>query len=81
MKVLPARYRDPASGRAWSGRGNAPLWSGARIAVGSSSSSRLRWATRRRGDDGTCGARHPVPPGRIPAIPFIHARRTASSSP
>ncbi|WP_330996028.1 H-NS family nucleoid-associated regulatory protein [Burkholderia cepacia] len=26
MKVLPARYRDPASGKEWSGRGNAPLW-------------------------------------------------------
>ncbi|QTD92032.1 H-NS histone family protein [Burkholderia anthina] len=25
VKVLPARYRDPASGRAWSGRGDAPL--------------------------------------------------------
>ncbi|WP_175774189.1 H-NS family nucleoid-associated regulatory protein [Burkholderia anthina] len=26
VKVLPARYRDPASGKEWSGRGNAPLW-------------------------------------------------------
>ncbi|ALX16340.1 histidinol phosphate phosphatase [Burkholderia cepacia JBK9] len=26
VKALPARYRDPASGKEWSGRGNAPLW-------------------------------------------------------
>lgn len=26
VKVLPACYRDPASGKEWSGRGNAPLW-------------------------------------------------------
>ncbi|AOR70317.1 histidinol phosphate phosphatase [Burkholderia stabilis] len=26
VKVLPARYRDPVSGKEWSGRGNAPLW-------------------------------------------------------
>ncbi|WP_321856344.1 H-NS histone family protein [Burkholderia cenocepacia] len=26
VKTLPARYRDPASGKEWSGRGNAPLW-------------------------------------------------------
>ncbi|MCA8298979.1 H-NS histone family protein [Burkholderia sp. AU30198] len=26
VKVLPARYRDPASGKEWSGRGNAQLW-------------------------------------------------------
>jgi len=24
--ALPARYRDPASGNEWSGRGNTPLW-------------------------------------------------------
>ena len=26
LKALPARYRDPVSGKEWSGRGNAPLW-------------------------------------------------------
>ncbi|KHK59560.1 histidinol phosphate phosphatase [Burkholderia sp. A9] len=26
VKALPVRYRDPASGKEWSGRGNAPLW-------------------------------------------------------
>ncbi|MBN3749932.1 H-NS histone family protein [Burkholderia sp. Se-20373] len=26
VQVLPARYRDPVSGKEWSGRGNAPLW-------------------------------------------------------
>ncbi|WP_241241102.1 H-NS family nucleoid-associated regulatory protein [Burkholderia cenocepacia] len=26
VKTLPVRYRDPASGKEWSGRGNAPLW-------------------------------------------------------
>ncbi|MXN79789.1 H-NS histone family protein [Burkholderia sp. 4701] len=25
-KTLPARYRDPASGLEWCGRGNVPLW-------------------------------------------------------
>ncbi|GAB7534583.1 H-NS family nucleoid-associated regulatory protein [Burkholderia sp. 22PA0099] len=26
VKALPVRYRDPASGREWCGRGNVPLW-------------------------------------------------------
>jgi DNA-binding protein H-NS len=25
-KVLPAKYRDPVSGKTWSGKGRAPKW-------------------------------------------------------
>ncbi|MBY9629153.1 H-NS histone family protein (plasmid) [Pseudomonas aeruginosa] len=26
VSALPAKYRDPATGREWCGRGNVPLW-------------------------------------------------------
>ncbi|EKS72219.1 histone-like nucleoid-structuring protein H-NS [Burkholderia sp. SJ98] len=26
VRDLPARYRDPATGQEWCGRGNVPLW-------------------------------------------------------
>ena len=32
---VPPKYRDPATGATWTGRGRAPVWMAAKIATGS----------------------------------------------